>query len=594
MSNGKPSEKETDKELIDEEERLFRQQLLYQKQQKQEELATSAEIENRLGLVHNTLRKALSDKVFDRETQGELGALIQLIPKIREKNNLDILESFENALSTLLAGAKHKENQPEETTSQETSSLSSRESQQLNPEQSKLRRVITDLFFINKGRTPNFIYARKIRRTLQYQLSPQSSKSTYLLFGLASFLLLLGAAPIFLFFKSQPPTLEIRPKSLSEIEIISGEQQVRIIARRENPNTGEANNQFITRNDDGNYSISFLESGELEAIIAAESTEISDAIAERLERDLTAALRQSVRREIATSIAVGYSASENTVTTIEDIAEEFVRSVVEDVETQLENSESIEIDQDSIKVNLLKLLSDELSDEVRPPEEDISEFIENLSSENLLSFSESELIDSAAIASTANEVIKEELQAFPFDSMTTPQTARVTQSSNEESSDSSNSAGDGDSGDSTEQDNNEGFDAGLEEFGVNWRDLLIVIAGGAFGGSTFIILKAQNSNAYTSEDRFSLFFTGLLKPMSGVALALFLFAALKSDALPVSLKTTESSGSQNTYLFFAISFVAGFSQLLVQDAISKTQSSVIGSSSNRSELLPPSTNSQPR
>lgn len=593
-------------EILDAEARFLQKQIIFRKQQWQQEVQISETIDKRLNEIYQQLKENLKSQDLDRQTQRELGILLQLTPRIREKNDLDIIVHLENALSALLE--KHE---PQQAVS--TNSLESNESDESNEQKVetsnnqnstsvqkpllnhkkfrsiKIFRALSDFFFINERRSPKFVYAQQIRRGIQYQVSSQASKSTYLIAGLAVSILLLGALPMIVFVRSRPPALTIQPKSLNEIELVGGENQFNIYVQRERPNA-ETKKELLRPNQEGLYVISFLDSGELDEVIRNNAKDISTRVSESVNSSLSNSLRQQVEREVIESVAASYAfinsdSVENSVN-----SSSYIQSIAEDIQQQLEEQVP---DSDLSVATIQNIVRDSIANPNEGQAQTFQDFIKKLQETDILPVDSSELsglIDTSLISDTTRTVVKEELSRFPFDSMTTPQIGSLLQGSIPNESQSDNTGGGETPASGSDAESDSGLNDGLEDLGIDWRYLLVVLAGGAFGGSTFIILKAQNANIYVDEDRFSLFFTGLLKPLSGIALALFLMAALQSEALPVSLKS-DSDGAKKSYLFFALSFVAGFSQLLVQDAISKTQNSVIGSSSNRPNSV--STTSDP-
>ncbi|HEY9816276.1 MAG TPA: hypothetical protein V6D20_10830 [Candidatus Obscuribacterales bacterium] len=107
----------------------------------------------------------------------------------------------------------------------------------------------------------------------------------------------------------------------------------------------------------------------------------------------------------------------------------------------------------------------------------------------------------------------------------------------------------------------------FENVGIRLSLLLIVVIGGALGSSISVIVRAQNMVYGQRPEPLVLFFTGLLKPIIGIAFAIFIFAALESGLVSVGNREQ----TNRTYLYLAISFVAGFSERFVQDILMKTE-----------------------
>lgn len=119
----------------------------------------------------------------------------------------------------------------------------------------------------------------------------------------------------------------------------------------------------------------------------------------------------------------------------------------------------------------------------------------------------------------------------------------------------------------------------FENVGINLSLLLIVVIGGAIGSSISVIVRAQNVVKERRAEPLSLFFTGLLKPIVGIAFALFMFAALESGLVSVGNREQ----TNRTYLYLAIAFVAGFSERFVQDILIKTEQSILPASRREDE-----------
>ena len=104
-------------------------------------------------------------------------------------------------------------------------------------------------------------------------------------------------------------------------------------------------------------------------------------------------------------------------------------------------------------------------------------------------------------------------------------------------------------------------------FGSDATELVLVIAiAGAVGSAVSIMVRIQDNESLKENDPTILFLIGLFKPIIGVAFALFVFAVLKSQLLPVQVVTP------NEYYFFtALAFVAGFSERFAKDIVARTE-----------------------
>jgi hypothetical protein len=102
--------------------------------------------------------------------------------------------------------------------------------------------------------------------------------------------------------------------------------------------------------------------------------------------------------------------------------------------------------------------------------------------------------------------------------------------------------------------------------------LLWIIAAGALGGFTSVIVRSQRLCERTPKDQVDLFFVGFFRPVVGMSFALFLVAVLESGVFSSFLQVGAGSNQlgRNIFLYIAISFAAGFSESLVPDVMSQT------------------------
>ena len=102
--------------------------------------------------------------------------------------------------------------------------------------------------------------------------------------------------------------------------------------------------------------------------------------------------------------------------------------------------------------------------------------------------------------------------------------------------------------------------------------IIAVVIAGALGSAVSVIVRADDIISQHNKKTQSLFFTGFFKPIIGMSFAIFLFAVLESNILGISLSMT---GEKKLYMYIAVSFVAGFSERLGKDIISKTEDTLI-------------------
>jgi hypothetical protein len=101
--------------------------------------------------------------------------------------------------------------------------------------------------------------------------------------------------------------------------------------------------------------------------------------------------------------------------------------------------------------------------------------------------------------------------------------------------------------------------------------LAVVTIAGALGGiiSTLIRIREFENEKYT--DSVLPVYIGLIRPFIGAAFGVLVFVLLSSKLLPLQINESEESVLGKWYGFFAIAFVAGFSERLVKDMISQTE-----------------------
>jgi hypothetical protein len=105
----------------------------------------------------------------------------------------------------------------------------------------------------------------------------------------------------------------------------------------------------------------------------------------------------------------------------------------------------------------------------------------------------------------------------------------------------------------------------------------------AFIGSLVSLLSRVDefANLYIF-DPFLVFLNAFLKPLIGTAVALTIYAIFKSGVVQVSGITLAVSGDGYRYIFWALGFLAGFSERLASDLIARAQT-VVGRPSEKKE-----------
>jgi hypothetical protein len=109
-----------------------------------------------------------------------------------------------------------------------------------------------------------------------------------------------------------------------------------------------------------------------------------------------------------------------------------------------------------------------------------------------------------------------------------------------------------------------------------------IISMGALGSAVSVIVRSKKFIDGAKDSNTDLFFVGFFRPVVGMSFAIFAIAVIKSGVFAniVSLGTAEDANQ--TQLFVAIAFIAGFSERLVQDVVGRTEDT-FGVSSSRSD-----------
>ncbi len=106
-------------------------------------------------------------------------------------------------------------------------------------------------------------------------------------------------------------------------------------------------------------------------------------------------------------------------------------------------------------------------------------------------------------------------------------------------------------------------------FGIDVSLLILVALAGALGGMVSIMARIQDFAQKTNVDSSVLFFTGLFKPVVGMAFAMFVFAVIEGGVLPLAVIL-----EKKRYFFMALAFVSGFSERFARDVVSKVEDRV--------------------
>lgn len=105
--------------------------------------------------------------------------------------------------------------------------------------------------------------------------------------------------------------------------------------------------------------------------------------------------------------------------------------------------------------------------------------------------------------------------------------------------------------------------------GINADILSLVVISGAIGSIVSIMVRIDDFARIKNVEAIVLFLTGFFKPVIGMSFALFIFAAISSGLLPLSIPKEQAN------LFFAaLSFLAGFSERFARDVMSMAEGKV--------------------
>ncbi|ESA34724.1 hypothetical protein N836_15000 [Leptolyngbya sp. Heron Island J] len=108
---------------------------------------------------------------------------------------------------------------------------------------------------------------------------------------------------------------------------------------------------------------------------------------------------------------------------------------------------------------------------------------------------------------------------------------------------------------------------------INLPQIGLVVAFGALGSVVSIIVRSQEIIERAETEKKDLKIVGLSRPFVGMAFAIFVFAIIESGVLGNFIQLKGADSVQNTHLYIAIAFLAGFSESLVLGVVARTESS---------------------
>jgi hypothetical protein len=110
-----------------------------------------------------------------------------------------------------------------------------------------------------------------------------------------------------------------------------------------------------------------------------------------------------------------------------------------------------------------------------------------------------------------------------------------------------------------------------ELLGTSLGMLLLVSLAGALGSIVSVLIRIQNHSFNPKVWEPGTFvFTGLFKPIVGMAFAVFVFAIFNSGIVPVDVMGPDNGPKENLF-FLAVAFVAGFSERFAKDIAKETE-----------------------
>jgi len=113
---------------------------------------------------------------------------------------------------------------------------------------------------------------------------------------------------------------------------------------------------------------------------------------------------------------------------------------------------------------------------------------------------------------------------------------------------------------------------GFYVFNVSpWLIIAVGTAGG-LGSIVSVLTRIPSFVVFAGTDRRLLWMIGAMRPVIGIAFALFIFAVLQAQILPFNF----SEGPQANFEFVALAFIAGFSERLSRGVISTVEGRFIG------------------
>ena len=118
-----------------------------------------------------------------------------------------------------------------------------------------------------------------------------------------------------------------------------------------------------------------------------------------------------------------------------------------------------------------------------------------------------------------------------------------------------------------------------------WQYIQLVLAAGGLGSIVSVMLRSRKLENRNRSQSVIPFFIGFFKPVVGTAFSLLAVALIESEVVVVSGFNPSETETQSKYLYFAIAFIAGFSEVLVPDFLARTEKTMSSSESNKKDDL---------
>lgn len=117
-----------------------------------------------------------------------------------------------------------------------------------------------------------------------------------------------------------------------------------------------------------------------------------------------------------------------------------------------------------------------------------------------------------------------------------------------------------------------------------WQYIQLVLAAGGLGSIVSVMLRSRKLENRNRSQSVIPFFIGFFKPVVGTAFSLLAVALIESEIVVVSGFSPSETETQSKYLYFAIAFIAGFSEVLVPDFLARTEKSMISGGDGKDAL----------